>query len=92
MNSSAHALQYRSSWQRGAQRAALPRVPSSAGVVCGHASARPQPPMDAVLRRHHREAYAALVVKAAKTENHMFRTYLGITDPRVQRHRLEDAL
>lgn len=39
-----HALQYRSSWLRGAQRAALPRVPSSAGVVCGHASAHRSPP------------------------------------------------
>lgn len=61
---------------------------AAAAYAAGRAQARAahRGPVDAVRRQHQREAYAALVAQAAAYESHMFRVYLGILDPRMQRH------
>lgn len=61
---------------------------AAAAYAAGRAQARAahRGPVDAIRRQHQREAYAALVGEVAKYENHMYRVYLAIVEPRLQRH------
>ncbi|MFI9078709.1 hypothetical protein ACIGW8_19905 [Streptomyces sioyaensis] len=61
---------------------------AAAAYAAGRAQARAahRGPVDAIRRQHQREAYAALVAEVAKYENHVFRVYLAIIEPRLQHH------